>query len=83
MEEGPFTAQIIFECNLVPQNKEKVRAAVEDFIRKYPGRIADNPKVTQASDGNIIEIKVVCNSRKEVMEMNRQLEIISRRYCLR
>lgn len=79
----PFTAQIIFECDLVPQNKQKVRSAVEEFMARFPDRLADNPRVTQASDGNIIEIKVLCNDREEVMEMNRHLEIISKRYGLR
>lgn len=81
--EAPFKAQIIFECGLVPQNKEKVQAAVEEFIEKYPDNIAEPPRVNIASDGNVIEIVLLCKKKEELSELNEELEFIARRYGLR
>lgn len=80
---GPFTAQVIFECALVPQNQEKVTAALEEFMGKYSAHIVENPRVTRASDGNVIELTLRCNNKDELMWLNQELESIARRYGLR
>ena len=80
---GPFKAQIIFECGLVPQNTQKIQAAIEEFINKFPENIADNPRLTQASDGNVVEISLICKDKEELLNLNKELEIIATRYGLR
>lgn len=80
---GPFTARVIFECALVPQNQEKVTAALEEFMSKYSAHIAEDPRVTRASDGNVIELTLRCRNKDELMWLNRELESIARRYGLR
>jgi len=80
---GPFKAQIIFECGLVAQNVEKLQGAVEEFMEKYPDNIAEDPRVTQASDGNVIELVLLCNDKDELMKLNKEFELIAQRYGLR
>ncbi|MCK6619037.1 MAG: hypothetical protein HUU32_06865 [Calditrichaceae bacterium] len=80
---GPFTARVIFECALVPQNQEKVTAALEEFMGKYSAHIAEDPRVTRASDGNVIELALRCRNKDELMWLNKELESIARRYGLR
>lgn len=80
---GPFTARIIFECARVPQNQEKVTAALEEFMGKYSAHIAEDPRLTQARDGNVIELTLRCRNKDELMWLNRELESIARRYGLR
>jgi hypothetical protein len=81
--DTPFRAQIIFECDLVPENNKKVQAAVEEFTEKYPDNIAEPPRVNIASDGNVIEIVLICKKKEELMALNKELELIARRYGLR
>lgn len=81
--EETFAATIIFECSLVLDNKKRVATAVEEFIGKFPDRIAAWPRVTQASDGNVIEVTMICDSKEELLNYNRELELIAYRYGLR
>ncbi len=81
--EETFAATIIFECSLVLDNKNRVATAVEEFIGKFPDRIAAWPRVTQASDGNVIEVTMICDSKEELLNFNRELELIAYRYGLR
>lgn len=83
IDRVPFKAQIIFECSLVPQNAERVQAAIEEFMNKYPDNIAANPRLTQASDGNVVEISLVCKNKEELLNLNKELEVIAARYGLR
>lgn len=83
ISEEPFVARIIFECNLVPNNKECVKAAVESFIQKFPNHVVENPRVTQASDGNVIQLTLICYDQEQLMSLNRELEMTARQFGLR
>ena len=82
-EQRYFAAKIIFDCELVLQNNEKVKAAVEEFVNKFPDRIAENPRITHASDGNVVELTLLCQNKDEILEFNKELELVARRYGLR
>ncbi len=82
-EQRFFAAKIIFECELVLQNNQRVKAAVEEFMEKYSDRIAENPRVTHASDGNVIELTMLCHDNEEILKFNKELELVARRYGLR
>jgi len=79
----PFAATIIFECARVEDNKTRVTSAVEEFIGKYIDRIIESPRITQASDGNVIEILLHCEDKEELLHLNKELELVALRYGLR
>ncbi|MCB0264093.1 MAG: hypothetical protein R3C41_05605 [Calditrichia bacterium] len=79
----PFAAKIIFECARVLDNRARVEAAVQEFMQKYLDAIAEPPVITQASDGNVIEITMLCDDQDDMLQFNRELEIIAFRYGLR
>ena len=81
--KGPFTAQMIFECERVLQNKQKVTHAIEEFAERFPENILAEPRITQASDGNVIELTLSCADKEELLNMNKELELIAERYGLR
>lgn len=83
LEQRFFAAKIIFECELVLQNNQRVKAAVEEFIEKFPDRIAESPRITHASDGNVVELTLLCHDKEEVLKFNRELELVANRYGLR
>ena len=83
ISKSPFAAQIIFECGLVLQNKQIVKLAIEEFADKFSANIATSPKITQATDGNVIEITVYCDSKDELLYLNKELEQIAQHYGLR
>ncbi len=81
--DEPFAAAIIFECARVEDNKSRVTLAVEEFIGKYIDRVIDSPRITQASDGNVIEILLHCENKEDLLQLNKELELVALRYGLR
>lgn len=80
---NPFSAKIVFACQQVPEQTRLARAAVEDFMNRFPERIAAPPRIHEATDGNVIELTVWCYHTRDVKRLNRIFEMIALRYQLR
>ena len=78
-----FIAQILFDCDRDTEYLERIHAALNAFAKKFPSNIADHPRVTLASDGVLIDIKVICHSKNELLNLNIELERTAYRYGLR
>jgi len=79
----PFSARIIFACNQVPEATRRATAALEDFMARFPDRIAEAPRIHQATDGEVIELTLWCYHTREVKRFNRIFEGIAHRHQLR
>lgn len=80
---GLFAAQIIFECECPPENQEKVKTVIEEFIELIPEQILEEPKIIRPSDGTVAEIMVLCSGKEEALYLNKQLEKFAHKQGLR
>ncbi len=81
--DEPFVAQIIFECAKVLDNRNRVEQMLTEFIEKHIDALAAPPKVSIATDGNVIQLMLKCEDEEDLLYFNREVELLAHRYGLR
>ena len=76
--QDPFAAKLLFECRRVPDNARVLTELVERFAAHFPDRILGNPRVLQATDGNVIEMTLFCLGQGDIDLFNQTLERLAR-----
>ena len=81
--DEPFIAQIIFECAKVLDNRNRVERMLTEFMEKHADALAAPPKVSIATDGNVIQLMLQCANEDHLLYYNREIELLAHRYGLR